>query len=94
MTCQISSKFEGGDIKQTDRWTDGQTFLFYYYYILGLRPSVGPLRGSRQYRWNSLNQLWYGFILPHGSSRIFVSLDILAIEKGNFGANFHHFWFK
>jgi len=97
MICQVSSKFEGGDIKQTDRRTNILILLLYRLGLrpsvgpLGLRPSVGPLRGSRPYRWKSLNQLSYGFILPRSSSRILVSLDISAIEKGYFGADLHHF---
>ena len=43
MIRPVSSTFEGGDIKQTDRQTDRQTnILILLLYKVGLRPSVGP----------------------------------------------------
>ena len=55
MICQVSSKFEGGDTKQTDRQTNKQTnkqtSLFYYYIDQGFARRFHPygvLRSSLQ----------------------------------------------
>ena len=71
-------------MRQTDRRTN---ILILLLYRLGLRPSVGPLRGSRQYRWNSLNQFLMHTVKFHVSNLLFTPSILTNTAK----KDFHHF---